>query len=113
MRLIDADDLIKAFEALDLMSGQYAESFTNMAGNRSMEIECAKNYIDNAKTIDSMPVVHAHWFTLDPTPRTGRAYKFVCSNCGRVVFTRWQESIDELGYAFCPHCGSKMDDEVQ
>ena len=31
MRLIDADDLIKAFEALDLMNGQYAESFSNIA----------------------------------------------------------------------------------
>lgn len=60
MRLIDADDLIKVFEALELMSGEYAESFTNMAGNRSMEIECAKDYINNAKTIDAVPVVPAH-----------------------------------------------------
>jgi len=61
MRLIDADDLIKAFEALDLMNGQYAESFTNMTGNRSMEIESAINYIENTKTIDAKPIVHAHW----------------------------------------------------
>ena len=59
MRLINADDLIKAFEALKLMNGQYAESFVNMAGNRSMEIECAENYIDNAKTIDAVPTIGA------------------------------------------------------
>lgn len=112
MRLIDADDLIKAFEALDLMKEEYAESFTNMAGNRSMEIEYAKDYIDNAKTIDSEPVVHAHWFTLDPNQRTGKAYEFACSNCERVVFTSRQKSINELGYVFCPHCGAKMDGEV-
>lgn len=58
MRLIDADDLIKAFEALDLMNGQYAES-SNMAGNRSMEIYSAINYIENTKTIDAKPIVHA------------------------------------------------------
>lgn len=60
MRLIDANDLIKAFEALDLMKGQYAESFANMAGNRSMEIDRALDYIYNAKTIDAAPAVHAH-----------------------------------------------------
>lgn len=110
MRLIDADDLIKAFEALDLMSGQYAESFTNMAGNRSIEIKYAKDYIDNAKTIDSTPVVHAHWITAYPNQRTGKAYEFVCSNCGRAVFTSRQKSIYELQYAFCPHCGARMNE---
>ena len=34
MRLIDADDLVKAFEALDLMNGEHAESFTNMVGEQ-------------------------------------------------------------------------------
>ena len=68
---IDADDLIKAFEALDLMNGQYAESFTNMAGNRSMEIESAIN----SKTIDAKPIVHAHWIEQEHEI-------FKCSNCG-------------------------------
>lgn len=55
------------------------------------------------------PAVHAHWFTLDPNRRTGKAYKFACSNCERVVFTSRQKSINELGYVFCPHCGAKME----
>ena len=113
MRLIDADDLIKAFEALDLMSGQYAESFTNLAGNRSMEIECAKDYIDKAKTIDSVPVVHAHWIPSYPNQRTGKARVFVCSNCEHAVFVPRQMSVDELGYVFCPHCGAKMDEVAE
>lgn len=111
MRLIYADDLLKAFEALELMNGEYAESFTNMAGNRSMEIECAKDYIDNAKTIDAVPVVHAHWVPQHPNNRTGKAYTFVCSNCKKFAIRSRQASIDELGYVFCPHCGAKMDEE--
>lgn len=61
MRPIDADDLIKAFETLGLMSG---ESFTNMARKRSMEIERVKDYINNAETIDPAQVVHAHWILI-------------------------------------------------
>lgn len=96
MRLINADDLVKAFEALDQMSGQYAESFTNLAGNRSMEIECAKDYIDNAKTIDAVPVVHAHW-------NEDECGFYSCSNCGY----EWDEA--EYKTKYCPECGAKME----
>ena len=105
MRLIDADDLIKAFEALDLMKEEYAESFTNMAGNRSMEIEYAKGYIDNAKTIDSVPVVHAHW----ELAHEDTAYDnvWICSNCGE-DFTQHRKP----KFIYCPNCGAKMDEQV-
>ena len=106
MRLIDADDLLKAFEALELMNGEYAESFTNMAGNRSMEIECAKDYIYNAKTIDAVPVVHAHWIAeCNPEELDSSTY-CRCSNCGAsapIGFT--------FDWDFCPYCGAKMDEE--
>lgn len=104
MKLIDADDLIKAFEALDLMSGQYAESFTNLAGNRSMEIKCAEDYINNAPTIDSAPVVHAHWI-LEPED-TAYENVWTCSNCGEEFIQHRKPK-----YRFCPHCGAKMDEE--
>lgn len=66
--------------------------------------------IDNSPTVEAEPVVHAHWFTLDPNKRTGKAYKFACSSCERVVIKSRQVSISELGYRFCPHCGAKMDE---
>ena len=69
--------------------------------------------IEDAPTLDMKQVVHAHWFTLDPNSRTGKAYKFACSNCERVVFTHRQESVNGLGYVFCPHCGAKMDEEME
>lgn len=101
MRLINADDLVKTFEALELMSGQYAESFTNMAGNRSMEIASAEDYIDNAKTIDSVPVVHAHWIYGYTFP-DGQYRK--CSACNELI-----KAVVNDGN-FCGHCGAKMDE---
>ena len=97
MRLIDAGELIKAFEALKLMSGEYADSFTNMAGNRSMEIERAEDYIDDAKTIDAVPVVHAHWIKNNCYNVRGLIYE--CSNCNTVMFSAWN---------YCPNCGADM-----
>lgn len=106
MRLIDADAVSKILTIIieEQKKSHHVDEVIGL-----ME---ARTEVNNAPTLDVNPVVHAHWFTLDPTPRTGRAYKFVCSNCKRAVFTRWQESIDELGYAFCPNCGAKMDGEV-
>lgn len=103
MRLIDADDLIKAFEALDLISGQYAESFANMAGNRSMEIECAKDYIDNAKTVDAKPVVHAHW-------KKGVFADITCSSCDFTICIA-NSVIPKMLY--CPNCGARMDEATE
>ena len=83
MRLIDADDLIKAFEALDLMNGQYAESFSNMAGNRSMEIHSA---IKQEREI------------------------FKCSNCGNYLDFRGVNA-GRGGANYCPNCGTKMEED--
>lgn len=102
MRLIDADELMKAFEALDWMNEQYAESFTNAAGNRSMEIECAEGYIDNAKTIDARPVVHARW-------KKGVFADATCSNCDFSICIA-NSVIPKMRY--CPNCGARMDEVV-
>lgn len=103
MRPIDADDLVKAFEALDLMNGEHAESFTNMVGNRSMEIECAKDYIDNAKTIDARLVVHAHWIK-----SLFGDVSITCSNCDFHMCIP-NSAIPKMLY--CPNCGARMDED--
>ena len=72
-----------------------------------------KQYIDQILKIEAEPVKHAYWIILDPSLRTGKACKFACSNCERVVFTHRQESVNELGYKFCPHCDAKMDEETE
>ena len=104
MRLIDADDLIKTFEALAMMSGQYADSFTNQAGIRSMEIDRAMDYVDNAKTIDVVPVIHAHW--IESRAKSGNAH-YTCSHCGKEVSYPYANN----RWKYCIECGAKMDEE--
>ena len=106
MRLIDADELVNNLVCLK----QDLED----CGYKRKRIEGVDDCIGEIKyteAVDAVPVVHAHWFTLDPNPHTGKAYKFACSNCEEVVLTRRQMPIDELRYVFCPHCGAKMDEE--
>ena len=92
----------------DLVLNKIAESaFFSAVEKAKIRVAIEEEPGENVK-----PVVHAHWFTLDPNQHTGKAYKFACSNCERVVFTSRQKSINELGYVFCPHCGAKMDGEV-
>ena len=49
--------------------------------------------IEQAETIDSVPVVHGHWAV-----ESGRV---CCSVCGE----------QSLEYNFCPYCGARMDEE--
>ena len=71
----------------------------------------ARTEVNNAPTLDVKPVVHAHWIPECPNKRNKKAYRHTCSECGRTVYDARQVSIDEMGYAFCPHCGAKMDEE--
>lgn len=111
MRLIDANRIMETVKALENKDGEYADSFTNMAGNRSIELSRLEDYIENAPTVDADPAVHAHWIPEYPNKRTGKAYSHKCSVCRKTVYNNWQVSVDELGYVFCPHCGAKMDEE--
>lgn len=104
MRAIDADEFEKVIEAWIRM--HWGEAFTgDDVGSDFLEM------LDEEPTLDVKPVVHAHWIPEYPNKRTGKAYWHKCSECGRSVFDNRQVSIDEMGYAFCPHCGAKMDEE--
>lgn len=79
MRLIDADELLKKSYSMD-----FAED------------------IEQAPTVDAVPVVHAHWIKETKGEQKGM---FRCSNCNR----NW---IDEVKYIkYCNNCGAKMDEE--
>lgn len=107
MRLIDADELIEVFRGLALMlSGQYRESFTNVNGVRSMEIDCAEDIIKNAKTIDAEPVKHAHW--IEHRTSNGNVH-YNCSHCGKEVSYPYAKK----RWKYCIECGAKMDEEEE
>lgn len=55
--------------------------------------------IDNAPTVDAVPVVHGRWNVVEGR----RLDNAVCSNCGK-HFQAYYEA-----YNFCPNCGAKMD----
>ena len=88
----------------DLLWNKIAESAFFSAAERGKILVT----IEKEPGEDVKPVVHAHWVTVQPNQRTGKADMFVCSKCKRLVFTSWQKSINELGYTFCPNCGADM-----
>ena len=83
MRLIDADALkesyVEAIEYRDEVVSVYA--------------------IDNAPTIEAMPVRHGVW-------RFGGDNVVECSNCGETYFS----NVSPRNY--CSNCGAKMDGDI-
>jgi len=85
MRLIDADEVIKAVNDL-MMVDKTVMGFVLM----------------NAPTVDAVPVVHGRWNCSDDAYENA-----VCSVCGWDTVEPWVH-IKEW-FEFCPHCGAKMD----
>lgn len=57
--------------------------------------------IDNAPTVDAVPVVHGRWATSKRV-----AFSEECSVCGGCV--PWDYYGCRHEYHFCPNCGAKM-----
>lgn len=92
MRLIDAD-------ALHVHRG--IDVGRNYGGLRAVVF---KRAIDNAPTIDAVPVKHGEWIGI-MTEEWCTFDECKCSVCGVVeYFTKgWKK------FSYCPNCGSKMD----
>lgn len=90
-RLIDADALKANFVVL----GEFA--------NDLWHVGVIRRAIDNAPTVDAVPVVHGRWIEVP-----SMAPEYACSVCG-ATFEWWERS--EAHY--CPNCGAKMDLEVE
>ena len=96
MRLIDADalkaDYGMAEDCKDCKTGyrscQYDNTYTKMDF-------CG--WIDDAPTVDAVPVRHGRWTIEDCHAAT---YRYCCSNCTAHHRAR---------YAYCPSCGAVMD----
>lgn len=120
MRLIDTDKLLEKTECLfkDLNS---TEDYMGIGYNHGVGDSIA--IIKNAPTIEAEPVKHGRWEfeakwqykncdgrgmerkeIFGTTKRTFNRLK--CSKCKMVVVID-----DTIAYAYCPHCGAKMDTE--
>lgn len=93
MRLIDADALKKTLEDAGLGEHSLIESVL-AAGVYAV--------IDNAPTIDAVPVVHSRWVKTHTTEEN----VWNCSACGYPV------GIWTVGSRYCPNCGAKMRGET-
>lgn len=106
MRLIDADALFQynghslsdAVKYGNKDAEQQEWSYSTM-----MMYEIADE-IDDAPTIDAVPVVHGRWEThTDFDEEWGELDFSKCSICGNLHYNE---------YRYCPSCGAKMDLEV-
>ena len=101
MRLIDADALKAVFEE---------KSSEAVCG-----VELCKaiiSRIDEAPTVDAVPVRHGKWIIRD-NPGTGW-YRVTCSECGEDV-TSTAPCIGffpnaKVTWDYCPSCGARMDE---
>ena len=65
----------------------------------------ARKMIEEAPTIDAVPVVHGRWEEWWPgmsVIMTGEEMLYRCSSCDA-------KYPDVEGYRYCPNCGAKMD----
>lgn len=96
MRLIDADALSKPIYAEDDNITGDGMTYSEMDGYND-GIDEAWRRIENAPTIDAVPVTHGEWIEDD--------YGYNrCSACG------WEWDEPESVSPYCPHCGAKMEE---
>lgn len=118
MRLIDADALLSGQRRImDVMYGNTAEELKKhleIDDELSVPIHAMEMYsrakqfyyglkgiLENAPTVDTVPVVHGRWDIMSDY-KTRRC----CSECG------WDAPEYGKFYSYCPNCGAKMDLEV-
>lgn len=95
-RLIDADVLIEEFEWLKGVVNKY----------KRPHIEETIERIDNAPTVDAVPVVHGLWENIIDFGG-GKCYGS-CSVCGTAQITSSVVSLKAF-HKYCYWCGAKMD----
>ena len=106
MRLIDADEMkrqiIETYEyEYPTASGAFDEFVTKII----------PNIINNAPTIDAVPVVRGYSYEDDKTYSGPGTSNYICSVCGEMQGT-WKKGLAQnQKFKFCPWCGAKMEDK--
>lgn len=105
MRLIDADVLKKSMcEICDIRHE-----------NNDERLKCRFiENVNNAPTVDAIPVIHADWIEVEPEHNFDNT-KIVCSNCKEPNrYPTFNENYEVISYTYdrtkyCPNCGAMMD----
>ena len=98
MSLINKEDVIERVERYIIGCPIYSGKI------KSFVKEILEAEIKRLPTID--PVKHGHWIEVDEGYTWGGTHivEYECSLCKEIV--KWHK------YPYCPHCGAKMDGEV-
>lgn len=68
------------------------------------------NKIDEAPTIDAIPVVHAKWEkSEDFLLKMLDLHAIKCSSCGEEGYFDEEGDVVAMHYNYCPICGARMD----
>ena len=115
MRLIDADALGEKLKQLhgyeDYEANIYCAESCYGLGNWVLEnpedygVEAAEKALEEAPTIDAVPVVHGQWeFPIFDDADSAYDPRAKCSVCGSIecALARWK---------YCPACGARMDED--
>ena len=96
MRLIDADEILKDPTHIGFMT------------------------IIEAKTIDAVPVIHAHWDCIENVfSYEGTFDGYECSHCHKMFLddmcqNNGSDYVDaKKDFKYCPFCGAKMDEKTE
>lgn len=101
MRPIDADVLVKKFEAL-----KEWETLFNTYGTAILET-------NNMPTLDIMPIKHAHWKITPIGDGYDNGVDAECSCCKHILWDYEDEITVKYENHFCLNCGAQMDEEVE
>ena len=66
--------------------------------------------IDEAPTVDAVPVVHGHW--IEKKLDNFRKWELQCSECGWIGISNYDAYDEPFDFNYCPNCGAKMDGDV-
>ncbi len=97
MRLGDLDALKSEFEWL----------LSQVSEGSKDEMRDVIKRIDNAPTVDAVPVVHGRWIDV-PWTYIG-AKRYMCDQCSDDEY--WKKRIVNIKENYCPNCGARMDGE--
>ena len=94
-RLIDADALLERMR-------EYANDDWNVSlgGVFTDAVDTCLDFVENAPTIEAVPVVQGEWIKAENT--------WVCSVCHKENACAYDETLCRFTDFFCPKCGAKM-----
>lgn len=102
-KYIDADKLLKMLEQEKVSPPPRKNSKSNLPYLMGLfESERVfRTCLFLAEREDVAPVVHSRWFPYNKN-------MLICDNCAHY----WIAKGDQYDFKYCPHCGARMDEEV-